>query len=94
MLRFAQGNFRRFQSLLQLRLALSQFGILPGVRGDLRGQWRQQGIEFAFARELMPLRAELLQSRQFHPLAGQTFRMLLRAVQLLGGRLLRVLQHT
>ncbi|MNS01878.1 hypothetical protein D3C72_331700 [compost metagenome] len=77
-----------------MRLALSQFGILPGVRGDLRGQWRQQGIEFAFARELMPLRAELLQSRQFHPLAGQTFRMLLRAVQLLGGRLLRVLQHT
>ncbi len=93
LLRLAQGDFRGIEGLLQLRLALAQFGVLLRVRGDLHGQRREQCIEFGLAGELVPLRGQLLELAQLDPLTGQRLPLLLRAVQLLGGGLLRILQQ-
>ena len=94
LLRLGQCDFGGLKILLKLRLTFSQIGVLASVLGNLRGQRRQQRIEFGFAGELVPLRAELFQTRQLDAFAGQRFRLLLGAAQLLAGGLLRVLQQT
>ncbi len=68
------------ETVLQHRLTLSQLVLLPGMGSDLRGQWRQQCIEFGFAGELVPLRSEMFQPGQLQALVGQTFPLLLGAV--------------
>lgn len=94
LLGFAQGGLRGREIVLQHRLTLSQLMLLPAMGSNLRGQWRQQCIEFGFAGELVPLRSEMFQPGQLQALVGQTFPLLLGAVQLLGRRVLRVLQLT
>jgi hypothetical protein len=84
LLGFAQGGLRGREMVLQHRLTLSQLMLLPGMGSNLRGQWRQQRIEFGFAGELVPLRSEMFQPGQLQALVGQTFPLLLGAVQLLG----------
>ncbi|MNL24543.1 hypothetical protein D3C87_1459800 [compost metagenome] len=91
LLRFAQGDARSTDLLVQFSLALAEFALLPGLLGNQYRQRCEQRIDLGLAGELMPLRRQLLQTGQLQALAVEALPMGLCRLQLLGGAVLRVL---